>query len=87
MPVQEHWTSSGRALVVTAKHDVIQHLAYELRIADATIVPVTPTVAALALWGTALDSYLWGKRGLTAAPLEPAGVTSNGRGPAHSRES
>ena len=55
--VVEHWTLSRRSVVLSGRHDCLQAVADQLGVAHDQIVEITPTRAALALWGAPLAVY------------------------------
>jgi hypothetical protein len=55
--LEEHWTVSGKALVVVGRPASIKELANILQLPEDASVEVTPARSALALWGELLDKY------------------------------
>jgi hypothetical protein len=55
--LEEHWTVSGKALVVVGRPASIKELATILQLPEDASVEVTPARSALALWGELLDKY------------------------------
>ena len=55
--LEEHWTVSGKGLVVVGRPASIKELANKLQLPENASVEVTPARSALALWGDLLDKY------------------------------
>lgn len=56
--VAEHWTSSQRALVVTADIATVRNLVQILNLSQDTAVRVNQNRLAIALWGDDLKRYI-----------------------------
>jgi hypothetical protein len=55
--LDEHWTVTGKGLVVVGCPASIKELATKLQLPEDAPVKMTPTRSALALWGDLLDKY------------------------------
>ena len=56
--VSEHWTSSRRALVVTADIATVRNLVQVLNLSQDVAVRVNQNRLAIALWGEDLKRYI-----------------------------
>jgi hypothetical protein len=55
--LEEHWTVSGKSLVVIGRPATIKELVTTLQLPEDASVEMTATRSALALWGEILDKY------------------------------
>jgi hypothetical protein len=69
MNVAEHWTSSRRALVVTADTATVRNLVQELELSQDVAVRVNQNRLAIALWGDDLKSYIRYRDGVLNADV------------------
>lgn len=78
MSAQEHWTRSRQAVVITAEPEVVRRLASRLSMTDEQIVSVSENRAALPLWGSALNEYLYANHALKVHRSEGSSLELNG---------
>lgn len=67
--VVEHWTDSGRGLVVTGSHLEVMEVTQAVGLPDSAPVKVAQRRWAVAVWGEAVPKYLQHRRGSFRSPL------------------
>jgi hypothetical protein len=55
--VREHWTVSGKALVLTGPRPALETIAQRIAVSPASVIATTSNTAALGVWGPALARY------------------------------
>jgi hypothetical protein len=55
--VQEHWTDSHAALVLTGNYTTISSIAAVLQMPETAVVSTRHGQAVLGIWGAQLDAY------------------------------